>query len=135
MRWPSRYATQRLALWGLWARFDPERRYREAEVNAVLNDLHLFGDHCTLRRELVNMKLLWRSDGGAEYRRVPAEPDAEARALLGRLAGRRRPGRRGTAPAPGHLDDPGPSEAVNGPGAAERACGDQLLQGARKCSR
>ena len=41
-------------LWGLWMRFDARRRYTEREVNEVLKAWHLFGDHCTLRRELVD---------------------------------------------------------------------------------
>jgi hypothetical protein len=89
MRWPSRYATQRLALWALWERFDPARPYREREVNALLNAQHLFGDHCTLRRELVNMKLLGRTPDGREYRMLPADPDADASLLLQRLKTRR----------------------------------------------
>ena len=35
-------------------------------VNEVLKAWHLFGDHCTLRRELVEMKMLERSDGGEQ---------------------------------------------------------------------
>jgi hypothetical protein len=81
-RWPIKYSVQRLMLWGLWMRFDGKRRYSEREVNEVLKAWHLFGDHCTLRRELVEMKMLERSDGGAEYRRLPRRPDAEAMALM-----------------------------------------------------
>ena len=39
-------------------RFDTRRKYRESEVNDILNAWHLFGDHCTLRRELINMRLV-----------------------------------------------------------------------------
>lgn len=81
-RWPIKYSVQRLMLWGLWMRFDGKRRYTEREVNEVLKAWHLFGDHCTLRRELVEMKMLERSDGGAQYRKLPRRPDAEAMALM-----------------------------------------------------
>ena len=81
-RWPIKYSVQRLMLWGLWMRFDGKRRYSEREVNEVLKAWHLFGDHCTLRRELVEMKMLERSDGGAEYRKLPRRPDAESMALM-----------------------------------------------------
>ena len=81
-RWPIKYSVQRLMLWGLWMRFDGKRRYSEREVNEVLRAWHLFGDHCTLRRELVEMKMLERTDGGAEYRKLPRRPDAEAMALM-----------------------------------------------------
>lgn len=87
-RWPIKYSVQRLMLWGLWMRFDGKRRYSEREVNEVLKAWHLFGDHCTLRRELVEMKMLERSDGGAEYRKLPRRPDAEAMALMRALRGR-----------------------------------------------
>ena len=82
MRWPTKYSVQRLALWGLWLHFDAKRPYSEAEVNAVLNGWHRFGDHCTLRRELVNMKLLARTPDGAVYRKLAARPDEETAALL-----------------------------------------------------
>jgi len=84
-RWPTRRALQVLVLWGLWLRFDAKRRYREREVNGVLNAHHTFGDHCLLRRELVEQQLLTRTPGGAEYRKVAARPDAQAVALLGAL--------------------------------------------------
>jgi hypothetical protein len=88
-RWPIKFSVQRLMLWGLWMRFDAKRRYSEREVNEVLKAWHLFGDHCTLRRELVEMKMLERTDGGAEYRKLPRRPDAEAMALMRALRERR----------------------------------------------
>ena len=87
-RWPTKRALQVLVLWCLWLRFDAKRRYSEREVNEVLNAHHLFGDHCILRRELVELKLLTRTPGGAEYRKVAARPDAEAIALLSALRAR-----------------------------------------------
>jgi hypothetical protein len=84
-RWPTKRALQVLVLWGLWLRFDSKRRYSEREVNEVLNAHHHFGDHCLLRRELVELKLLTRMAGGAEYRKVAARPGAEVVALLGAL--------------------------------------------------
>jgi hypothetical protein len=84
-RWPTRRTLQVLVLWGLWLRFDARRRYSEREVNEVLNAHHHFGDHCLLRRELIESKLLTRTPGGAEYRKVAARPDKEVVALLGAL--------------------------------------------------
>lgn len=88
VRWPIKYSVQRLMLWGLWMRFEARRRYTEREVNEVLNRWHLFGDHCTLRRELVNMRLLERKPDGSVYRKLPARPDAEAIALMRALRAR-----------------------------------------------
>ena len=84
-RWPTKRALQVLALWCLWMPFDGKRRYNEREVNELLNSRHLFGDHCLLRRELIEMKLLTRTPGGAEYRKLAARPDAEVIALLSAL--------------------------------------------------
>lgn len=81
-RWPARRAEQVLALWCLWLPFDGKRRYSEREVNELLNAHHAFGDHCLLRRELVELKLLARTPGGAEYRKLAARPDEETAALL-----------------------------------------------------
>lgn len=97
-RWPSRHQVQRLAIWGLWLHFDSRRIYTEGEVNALLQAQHCFGDHCTLRRELVEMKLLSREDGGRRYQRQNPQPSEELLPLLQELrrrhrlhAGRRRP--------------------------------------------
>jgi hypothetical protein len=82
LRWPSRRSEQVLALWCLWLPFDGKRRYSEREVNEVINRHHAFGDHCLLRRELVEAGLLARTPGGAEYRKLAARPDEETAALL-----------------------------------------------------
>jgi hypothetical protein len=68
VRWPSRRPEQVLALWCLWLAFDGKRRYSEREVNEILNAHHAFGDHCLLRRELIELKLLARTPGGEQYR-------------------------------------------------------------------
>lgn len=88
MRWPTKYSVQRYAMWGLWLHFDAKRPYTEREVNSILQDRHSFGDHCTLRRELITMKLLERTAGGAEYRKVAARPEADVAALLHELRAR-----------------------------------------------
>lgn len=87
-RWPIKYSTQRLLLWGLWMRFDGKRRYTEREVNEVLNAHHTFGDYCILRRELINMRLLERKPDGSQYRKVAARPAPEVAALLRALRAR-----------------------------------------------
>jgi hypothetical protein len=51
-------------------RFEPGRRYREPEVNAVLREVH--DDHAALRRYLVDAGLLGRDDDGATYWRAGA---------------------------------------------------------------
>ena len=82
MRWPTKFSVQALAMWVLWSHFDGRRVYSEREVNDVLRATNAFGDHVTLRRELVNHRLLARKSDCSEYRKLPARPDAEVRALL-----------------------------------------------------
>lgn len=82
MRWPNKYSVQRLAMWVLWMQFDGRRVYTERDVNQVLKAWHTYGDHVTLRRELINDRLLTRKSDGSEYRKLPARPGAEVRALL-----------------------------------------------------
>jgi hypothetical protein len=90
VRLPSKYSVLKLSLWLLWTRFDSDRVYTEKQVNAVLMAANAFGDHVTLRRELVDHRLLTRKSDGSEYRKLPARPDAEARALLSAWRARQR---------------------------------------------
>ncbi len=81
-RWPNKFAVQRIALWALWQRFDARRSYSEREVNAVINTWATYGDHATLRRELINMKLLGRKSDCSEYWKEPQRAGDEVRAFL-----------------------------------------------------
>jgi hypothetical protein len=90
VRWPSKFSVQRLAMWILWTRFDSRRVYTEKEVNAVLMAANTFSDHVTLRRELVDHRLLTRKSDCSEYRKLPARPDEETRALLAAWRARQR---------------------------------------------
>jgi hypothetical protein len=82
MRWPVKFSIQKLVMWVLWTRFDAKRSYTESEVNAILKSANLFFDHATLRRELVNHQLMARKSDCSDYRKLPARPGDEARALL-----------------------------------------------------
>lgn len=82
VRWPHKFTVQKLAMWILWTRFDAKRPYTEREVNTVLRAANTFGDHVTLRRELINHRLLTRKSDCSEYRKLAARPDDETRALL-----------------------------------------------------
>lgn len=81
-QWPAKRSVQQLVLWPLWMRFEAKRVYREAEVNAVLKAAHGFGDHATLRRELIMARLLERTPDCREYRKCTPRPSEEARALM-----------------------------------------------------
>ncbi len=91
MRWPPKLSQQQLAMWVLWTRFDARRTYTEAEVNHVLKAWHTFGDHATLRRELINHQLMTRKDDCSEYRKLPQWPGDEAQGLLRALRKRQAP--------------------------------------------
>ncbi len=88
-RWPYKFAVQRLAMWGLWLRFDSGRTYTEREVNEILKAWTTYGDHVTPRRELVEMKLLGRKPDCSAYWKEPQRPTDEVRALLQALRARR----------------------------------------------
>lgn len=81
-RWPYKFSVQRLAMWGLWLRFDTGRTYTEREVNEILKAWTTYGDHVTPRRELVEMGLLGRKDDCSAYWKQPQRPTDEVRALL-----------------------------------------------------
>ncbi|MBL8309293.1 MAG: DUF2087 domain-containing protein [Burkholderiales bacterium] len=81
-RWPHKFAVQRVAMWALWQRFDARRTYTEREVNALINTWATFGDHATLRRELINMQLLARKPDCSEYWKEPQRANDEVRAFL-----------------------------------------------------
>jgi len=97
-RWPPKLSQQRLALWVLWTRFDARRVYTEAQVNQVLKAWHVYGDHATLRRELINHQLMTRKSDCSEYRKAPQWPDDEAQALLRALRKRQAPRRLSNRP-------------------------------------
>jgi hypothetical protein len=82
VRWPVKFSVQRLVMWVLWTRFEGKRVYSEREVNAILKDANTFGDHVTLRRELINHRLMARKSDCSEYRKLAARADDETRALL-----------------------------------------------------
>ncbi len=82
VRWPVKFSVQRLVMWVLWTHFEGKRIYTEREVNAILKAANAFGDHVTLRRELINHRLMIRKSDCSEYRKLAARADEETRALL-----------------------------------------------------
>jgi len=89
VRWPTKQQVQVLAMWGLWMRFDGARRYTEREVNDILNAWNTAGDHATLRRELINWKLLGRESDCSVYWKERRQPEEAVRAFLQALRTRR----------------------------------------------
>ena len=88
LRWPARTSHQELCLWVLWARYPSREVTDERGISAWLNARHAFGDAALLRRTLVTMGLVTRTQDGREYRRVERKPPAELLSLLARLESR-----------------------------------------------
>lgn len=82
VRLPNKFSVQQMAMWALWTRFVVRRKYTEKEVNLILNAHHTFGDPATLRRELVNMKLLSRKSDCSQYWKEPQRPNDEVQGFL-----------------------------------------------------
>ena len=71
-----------MTMWALWTQFAANRKYTEKGVNAIANGFHTFDDQATLRRELVNMKLLGRKSDCSEYWKEPHRPSEEVQGFL-----------------------------------------------------
>ena len=88
LRWPSRTNHQELCVWALWARYPAREIMDERGISAWLNERHEFGDAALLRRTMVTMGLVTRTQDGREYRRVERKPPPELGPLLARLKAR-----------------------------------------------
>jgi hypothetical protein len=60
----------------------------ERGISAWLNEHHDFGDAALLRRTMVTMRLVTRTQDGREYRRVEQKPPPELAAVLSRIRAR-----------------------------------------------
>lgn len=107
---PKRPSDQQLLLELAAAQFEPGRNYREQEVNETLEAwLATFCepdgiDHVTLRRMLVDSKLLSRTKSGSTYRVSPQKvreseeaETIEPAAILAEVRGERESRKRGRA--------------------------------------
>jgi len=82
VRLPNKLSIQQMTMWALWTYFAENEKYTEKEVNAIINGFHTFGDQATLRRELVNMKLLGRKPDCSEYWKESHHPSEEVQDFL-----------------------------------------------------
>ena len=88
LRWPSKTSHQELCLWVLWARYPAREVMDERGISAWLNARHTFGDAALLRRTMVTMGLVTRTQDGREYRRVERKPPPELSPVLALLDAR-----------------------------------------------
>jgi hypothetical protein len=91
VRLPNKFSVQQMAMWAMWTHFVVRRKYTEKEVNQILNAHHTFGDPATLRRELVNMKLLGRKSDCSQYWKEAQRPNDEVQGFLKALRQNTRP--------------------------------------------
>jgi hypothetical protein len=84
-RWPSKRSQQEICLWVIWSKLPARQILTEKEINLLLNENHLFGDHALLRRWLCDYGMMSRTRDGSEYRRVEKHPPAEALELIRQL--------------------------------------------------
>lgn len=80
---PAKHRKKLAALYYLATKIEGGRQYTEYEINVVLDDLTLFHDPATVRRELFNKHLLNRADDGSLYwkEELPAPADFMAKYL------------------------------------------------------
>jgi hypothetical protein len=64
---PVKASHKRYVLMYLASRFDTGKDYTEAQVNAIIEQWHTFGDYFILRRELADSGLLKRLPNGSKY--------------------------------------------------------------------
>ena len=88
VRWPSKRGLQILCVWVVWSRLPAGEDLTEKQVNALITAEHTFGDYALIRRDLVDIGLLGRTQDGRRYWRIESRPPADARALI-RHVGRR----------------------------------------------
>ncbi|MNT45574.1 hypothetical protein D3C72_1821680 [compost metagenome] len=69
--WPAKRANQRIVVEYLSTNFAEGVEYTEAEINEIIKENHTFNDHCFLRRELVDNRLLGRTSDGSKYWKIP----------------------------------------------------------------
>ena len=83
--WPARTAVQHLCLWAPWSRLARGQSLTERQIRALLDQWHRFHDAAILRRTLVELTLVTRTEDGASYLRQEVAPTPEARALIHHL--------------------------------------------------
>ncbi|MDD4290784.1 MAG: DUF2087 domain-containing protein [Clostridia bacterium] len=65
--YPAKRKMQVACLFYLATKFEPDRKYKEIEINMILKKWNTFGDHATLRRDMIDAKIMQRTDDCREY--------------------------------------------------------------------
>ena len=75
--YPTKRKKQIIALAWISEHIPADRTYSENDFNALLSELHSFGDPALLRRELFDHYIIERSIEGKEYMLAPDRPSLE----------------------------------------------------------
>ena len=70
---PVKQSHKLLVLAYLASKFETGKEYTEAQVNAIIDEWHTFGDYFVLRRELIDNHFLKRLPNGSKYWREENE--------------------------------------------------------------
>ena len=65
--YPAKYSLKEKVIDYIFYLMPCEGQYTEKEINALINELHTFGDPALLRRELVEHGYLKRTPDGSKY--------------------------------------------------------------------
>ena len=76
-RYPSKFKTRVYATLHIAVKFEQGRVYSEKQVNELIRSAIAFDDYVLVRRDLVDMRCLFRKADGSEYRRADVLPAAE----------------------------------------------------------
>lgn len=72
---PKKKSRRKPVLEYLASKFEFNRIYTEKEVNEMIDEYHLFNDYFLLRRELIEYRLLFRTNNGAKYWKASQIPN------------------------------------------------------------
>ena len=64
---PTKESHKRYVLKYLASKFESGKNYSEAQVNALIDQWHTFGDYFVLRRELIDSGIMKRLPNGSKY--------------------------------------------------------------------
>ena len=85
-RWPTKQSEQIVVLWVLWSQLPDGSRMSEAEISSLLTRWHDFDDYALLRRGLIDLGLVQRTQTGSIYRKASRDDmPAEAAAVAARF--------------------------------------------------
>ena len=82
VKYPSKMRPKILSLFYLASKFRQDIFYTEKEVNTLLNEWHVFGDPCMLRRDLYDRSFFNREKNGSKYWLEKKQPVLEDFAFL-----------------------------------------------------